>query len=94
MHYVKAVAMRVKVPPGPFKKGFIMPKHTKHNPDYTKDRTADIIKKGTDSAIPQEYYQTNHNLTPSQMNDGLGAFNPKRSKDRPQVYVKTNECDN
>jgi hypothetical protein len=67
--------------------------HTKHNPDYTKDRTADVIKKGSGSPIPQEHYEVNRDLTPQGDSTGWGAFLPRAGKDRPTTHVKTNECD-
>lgn len=70
-----------------------MPKHTKHNPDYTKNKTADVIDKGSESPIPQEHYETNRDLTPKGESNGWGAFLPRAGKDRPTPHVKTNECD-
>jgi hypothetical protein len=70
-----------------------MSKHTVHNPDYTKDKTADVVKKGSGPAVPQDHWQVNKDLTPSGKPDGWGAFLPMRAKDRPTPHTKTNECD-
>ena len=50
---------------------------TKHNPDYLKDKTADVIKHGNGRAIPNEQWEKNMDLTPAGSDDGYGAFNPK-----------------
>lgn len=70
-----------------------MNKQTKHNPDYTKNKTADVVKHGSDCAIPHDQWQKNMNLTPEGDNSGLGAFRPRKAQNRPTVYPKTNECD-
>lgn len=70
-----------------------MAKHTKHNPDYAKDKTADVIKHGSGRAVPNEHWEMNRNLTPGGESNGWGAFLPRAGKDRPQPYTKTNECD-
>ncbi len=66
---------------------------TKHNPDYAKNRTADVIKHGSGRAVPNEQWEMNRNLTPDGRANGWGAFLPMAGKDRPQPYTKTNECD-
>lgn len=70
-----------------------MSKKTKHNPDYEKNRTADVIKHGSGRAIPNEHWQINTNITPAGLPNGWGAFLPQAGKDRPQPYTKINECD-
>jgi hypothetical protein len=70
-----------------------MNKHNRHNPDYIKNRTADVVKHGDGRAVPNEQWQMNMDLTPKGSNDGYGAFNPRPGKDRSTVYPKTNECD-
>jgi hypothetical protein len=70
-----------------------MPKQTKHNPDYTKNRTADVIKHGEGSAVPNEHWQINKDLTPKGADNAWGAFLPRSGKDRPTPHTKTNECD-
>ena len=70
-----------------------MPKNTKHNPDYLKNRTADVIKHGNGRAVPNEQWEVNLDLTPSGNNTGWGAFLPRCAKDRPTPHIKTNECD-
>lgn len=64
-----------------------------HNPDYSKNKTADVIKHGSGRAVPNEQWQKNMNLTPSGSPTPKGAFNPMSPKDRPCTHVKTNECD-
>jgi len=67
--------------------------HTKHNPDYTKDRTADVVKKGSGRAVPNEHWQKNMNLTPDGEPTAADAFCPMKASKRPCTHVKTNECD-
>ena len=64
-----------------------------HAPDYAKDKTADVIKKGWGPAIPNQQWQKNLDLTPQGSSDGWGAFLPRSPKDRPTPHTKTNECD-
>ena len=70
-----------------------MANKTKHNPDYTKDRTADVIKHGSGRAVPNEQWEINKDLTPEGNDSPAGAFLPRCGKNRPTTYVKTNECD-
>ena len=70
-----------------------MSKKNKHNPDYLKNRTADVIKHGDGRAVPNEQWQVNRDLTPAGASDGWGAFLPRAGKDRPTPHTKTNECD-
>lgn len=65
---------------------------TKHNPDYAKDKTADVIKHGSGRAV-HEQWQKNMNLTPDGHPTAAGAFLPMKGRDRPTTHVKTNECD-
>lgn len=66
---------------------------THHNPDYAKDKTADVIKHGSGRAVPNEQWQKNMNLTPDGHPNPKEAFNPMKAKDRPCTHIKTNECD-
>lgn len=66
---------------------------TKHNPDYMKNRTADVVKHGKGPAVPNEHWQINRNLTPEGSDTAAGAFLPRCGYKRPTVYPKTNECD-
>jgi hypothetical protein len=66
---------------------------TKHNPDYAKNKTADVIKKGSGRAVPNEQWQINMNLTPDGSDDSASVFNPRNPRERPCTHVKTNECD-
>jgi hypothetical protein len=68
-------------------------KNTHHNPDYAKDKTADVIKKGSGRAVPNEQWEMNKDLTPKGESNGWGAFLPRAGKDRPTTHTKTNECD-
>lgn len=70
-----------------------MVKQTKHNPDYLKNRTADVIKHGDGRAVSDEQWQMNVNITPAGDGTGWGAFLPRSGKERPQPYTKINECD-
>jgi hypothetical protein len=65
----------------------------KHNPDYMKDKTADVIKHGNGRAIPNEQWQMNRDLTPEGSDTAQGAFLPRCGNKRPTTHVKTNECD-
>lgn len=64
-----------------------------HAPDYAKDKTADVIKKGSGRAVPNEHWQKNMNPTPEGAPDPKHCFNPRRAKDGAHMHVKTNECD-
>ena len=68
-------------------------KKTHHNPDYAKNKTADVIKKGSGRAVPNEHWEINRNITPQGNDTGWGAFLPRCGKDRPQPHTKINECD-
>ncbi len=64
-----------------------------HAPDYVKNKDADVIPHGWGAAVPPQQWQVNRDLTPEGDNSGYGAFNPRKGKNRPTVYPKTNECD-
>lgn len=70
-----------------------MSKKNKHNPDYLKNTTADVMKHGSGPAVPNEQWQMNRNITPAGDDSGWGAFLPRAGKNRPQPYTKLNECD-
>jgi hypothetical protein len=70
-----------------------MAKKVHHNPDYAKDRTADVIKKGSGRAVPNEQWEVNKDLTPRGADNSWGAFLPREGKLRPTPHTKTNECD-
>ena len=70
-----------------------MSKKTHHNPDYAKDRTADVIKHGSGPAVPNQQWEMKRDITPHGDNTGWGAFLPRTAKSRPQPHVKINECD-
>lgn len=64
-----------------------------HNPDYSKNKTVDVILKGFGPVMPQNHYQHNHNLTPAGSDNPGMVFMPRSGKDRPTPHKKTNECD-
>ncbi len=68
-------------------------KKVHHAPDYAKDKTADVIMKGSGRAVPNQQWEKNFNLTPDGMPEPATCFNPMRPKDRPSTHVKVNECD-
>ena len=70
-----------------------MAKKTHHNPDYSKNRTADVIKHGGGCAVPNDQWDINMNLTPRGDDSAWGAFLPRSGKDRPTPHTKTNELD-
>jgi len=71
-----------------------MAKKTHHAPDYAKNKTADVIKKGSDCAIPQEQWERNYNLTPAGKDrPSCDEWLPRPGKDRPTPHKKLNECD-
>lgn len=65
----------------------------KHNPDYAKNKTANVIRKDSGPILPQEHWEMNRNITPAGDSSGWGAFLPRPGKDRPTPHVKINECD-
>ncbi len=70
-----------------------MSKKNQHNPDYLKNKTADVIKHGSAPAVPNESWQINMDLTPKGEDNAWGAFLPRAGKDRPTPHTKTNETD-
>lgn len=70
-----------------------MPKKTHHAPDYAKNKDADVIKKGSGRAIPNEQWERKVTCAYGIPNDPATAFDPMPSKLRPRTYPKTNECD-
>ena len=70
-----------------------MSKKNKHNPDYAKNKTADIIKPGSGRAVPNEHWEVNRDLTPEGAPNAWGAFLPQCGKYRPAPHTKTNETD-
>jgi hypothetical protein len=68
-------------------------KKTHHNPDYSKDKTADVIKHGSGCAIPHEQWEKNMDITPHGDSSAWGAFLPRTGKSRPTPHTKINECD-
>lgn len=70
-----------------------MAKKVHHAPDYAKDKTADVIKKGNGPAVPNTQWEKNYDLTPHGDEGPWGAFLPRSPKMRGQNYPKINECD-
>ena len=69
-------------------------KKKRHDPDYSKDKTADVIPKGWGCAVPNEHWQMNVDITPAgKRNDPAGAFLPQSGTTRPQPHTKINACD-
>ncbi len=68
-------------------------KKVHHNPDYAKNKTASVIKKGSGPAVPNQHWQMNLDLTPEGNNSPAGCFLPRGPKNRPTTHVKVNECD-
>ncbi len=68
-------------------------KKTNHSPDYAKNRTADVIPKGSGSAVPMQHWEVNRDLTPEGSDTAAGAFLPRCGYKRPTTHTKTNECD-
>lgn len=69
---------------------------THHAPDYSKDKDADVIKKGSGKAVPDEHWvkDVGNSVFPRHNgNDPKTAFLACRAKDRPQPHEKINECD-
>lgn len=65
----------------------------KHNPDYLKNRDADVIKHGNGPTNPNEHWEIRKNITPEGNSSGWGAFLPRQGKNRPTPHVKVNETD-
>jgi len=70
-----------------------MAKKKHHAPDYAKNTTADVIKKGWDAAVPNHHWEVNRDLMPPGADNAWGAFLPREGKKRPTPHTKTNECD-
>lgn len=64
-----------------------------HATDYAKNKTADVTHKDGGSAVPNQQWQINKDITPSGESNAWGAFLPRAGKDRPTPHTKINECD-
>lgn len=66
-----------------------------HTPDYAKNKTADVIKKGWDPSVPQEHYMKDvgHSVFPRYEDNAKGAFLAGNGRVRPQPHKMINECD-
>jgi hypothetical protein len=58
----------------------------KHNPDYAKNKTADVKKKP--HAVPQDHWEMDIDL--QALLDPWGACS---GKNRPSTHIRVNECD-
>lgn len=65
---------------------------TVHDGNTRKD--ASVTLHGYSQLSPNEQWECNVNPDTSNRNDGIGAFEPKRSKDRPSTHKKINDTDN
>lgn len=70
-----------------------MGKYADHNPDYLKNRTADVIKHGNGPAVPNEQWEIQRDITPTGYPDPWGAFLPMPGRMRPTPHTKVNETD-
>jgi hypothetical protein len=67
-----------------------------HDPDYSKNKDADVIPKGSARAIPNEYWQMDVSASVFPRGDGdlaSTAFLPTPGKDRAQPHKKINDMD-
>ena len=70
-----------------------MAKKTHHNPDYAKNKTADVIYKGSGHVVPQDHWEVNRDITPAGNDTPWGFILPRCGKDIPTPHTKINECD-
>ncbi len=66
-----------------------------HAPDYAKNKTADVIMKGWDPAVPQEHFikDVGDSVFPRYEDNSRGAFLAGNGRVRPQPHKMINECD-
>lgn len=65
-----------------------------HAPDYAKDKTADVIKKGWGSAVPDKQWEMHVNTCyPGDRDLPSASFLPQSGTTRAQPHKKINECD-
>jgi len=62
---------------------------TKHHDDHGPDASV----PGSGPSAPKAHWERRYNPGPAGKNTPAGAFEPKRSKDRPSTHNKVNECD-
>lgn len=73
-----------------------MAKKTHHNPDYAKNKDADVIKKGSGPAVPGQHWEMDVGksvFARGYGNDPAGAFLARPGKDRAQPHIKINVTD-
>lgn len=69
-------------------------KNTVHGKDAVKRKDADVVKKGSGRAIPNEPWEKMVNASPvGKPNDPATCFDPMPSRLRPRTYNKINETD-
>lgn len=67
-----------------------------HNPDYSKNKDADVIPIGNKKAVPDTYWQKDVSksvFAEGNGDDPAGAFLATPGKNRAQPHKKINECD-
>lgn len=64
---------------------------TVHDGNTRKD--ASVTLHGFSQLSPNEQWEVNINSDEPNENDGIGAFEPKRAKDRPSTHKKINDTD-
>lgn len=62
-----------------------------HHHDHGND--ASVPAKGNERAVPGKQWEIQYNPLPAGKSTPAGAFDPKRSKDRPCAHNKVNESD-
>jgi hypothetical protein len=61
--------------------------------DGNKRKDASVTLHGFSQLSPNEQWECNINSDEPNRNDGIGAFEPKRSKERPSTHKKINDTD-
>jgi hypothetical protein len=64
---------------------------TVHDGNTRKD--ASVTLHDFSQLSPNEQWECNVNPNAPNKNDGIGAFEPKRSKERPSTHKKINDTD-
>jgi hypothetical protein len=64
---------------------------TIHDGNSRKD--ASVTLHGYSQLSPNEQWEVNINPDEPNKNDGIGAFEPKRAKERPSTHKKVNDTD-
>ncbi len=66
-----------------------------HAPDYAKNKTADVIKKGWGPTAPNDHFviDVGSSVFPKYEDNPYGAFLAGNGRVRPQPHKMINECD-